>query len=93
LGTGIVQDYTIRRDVLRSLAPIQMVPRKASGDPGQINRFGSRIDAGGGIDCAESGPFGTYRWSVSGHALTLTGLREACGQRRAVYEGTWTRRR
>jgi hypothetical protein len=91
LGTGIVQSYSVRGDVLRSLAPIQMVPRKANGDPGEIRRFGSRVDAGGGIDCDESGPFGTYRWSVSGDALTLTALREPCGQRRAVYEGTWTR--
>ena len=91
LGTGIVQGYSVRGDVLRSLAPIQMVPRKASGDPGEIKRFGSRVAAGGGIDCNESGPFGTYRWSVSGNALTLTALREPCGQRRAVYEGSWTR--
>ncbi len=92
LGTGIAQGYSVRGDVLRSLAPIQMVPRKPSGDPGEIKRFGSRVDAGGGIDCDESGPFGTYRWSVTGDALTLSALREPCGQRRAVYEGTWTRR-
>jgi hypothetical protein len=91
LGTGIVQGYSVRGNVLRSLAPIQMVPQKASGDPGEIKRFGSRVDAGGGIDCDESGPFGTYRWSVSEQALTLTAVREACGQRRAIYEGTWTR--
>jgi hypothetical protein len=91
LGTGIVQAYSLRGDVLRSLAPIQMVPRKASGDPGEIRRFGSRVDAGGGIDCDESGPFGTYRWSVSGDALSLTALHEPCGQRRAIYEGTWKR--
>lgn len=91
LGTGIVQSYSVQDDVLRSLAPIQMVPRKANGDPGEIRRFGSRVAAGGGVDCDESEPFGTYRWSVSGDALTFTALREPCGQRRAVYEGTWTR--
>lgn len=91
LGTGVGQGYTLSGNVLRSLAPIQMVPRQASGDPGEIKRFGSRVAAGGGIDCDESGPFGTYRWKVSGHALTLGALREPCGQRRAVYEGTWTR--
>jgi hypothetical protein len=91
LGTGIVQGYSVRGDVLRALAPIQMVPRKANGDPGEIKRFGSRVAAGGGVDCDESGPFGTYRWSVSGNTLTLSALREPCGQRRAVYEGTWTR--
>jgi hypothetical protein len=31
LGTGIVQGYTVSGKVLRSLAPIQMVPRQASG--------------------------------------------------------------
>jgi hypothetical protein len=91
LGTGIANAYSVRGAVLRALAPIQMVPRKTSGDPGEIKRFGSRIDAGGGIDCNESGPFGTYRWSASRDALTLTALHEPCGQRRAVYEGTWTR--
>ena len=91
LGSGIVQAYTVSGDVLRSYAPIQMVPRQASGDPGSINRFGSQIDAGGGIDCDESGPFGTYCWSVANDQLTLSPIRELCGQRRAVYEGVWTR--
>jgi hypothetical protein len=91
LGTGIVQGYSVAGNVLRSYAPIQMVPRRANGDPGEIRRFGSRVAVGGGIDCDESGPFGTYRWSVSGDQLTLSVVREPCGQRRAVYEGTWTR--
>ena len=91
IGTGILQGFSVGGDTLRSLAPIQMIPRKASGDPGEIERFGSRVAAGGGIDCNESGPFGTYRWSARGEALTLSARREPCGQRRAVYEGTWTR--
>jgi hypothetical protein len=91
VGTGIVQAYSVAGELLRSYAPIQMVPRRANGDPGEIKRFGSRVAAGGGIDCDESGPFGTYRWSVSGDQLTLSVVREPCGQRRAVYEGTWTR--
>jgi hypothetical protein len=91
LGTGIVQAYSIAGDLLRSYAPIQMLPRRANGDPGEITRFGSRVAVGGGIDCDESGPFGNYRWSVSGSQLTLSVAREPCGQRRAVYEGTWTR--
>jgi hypothetical protein len=91
LGTGIVQAYSVSGTVLHSYAPIEMVPRKANGDPGEIKRFGSRIDAGGGIDCTEAGPPGTYRLSVMSNQLKLTALREPCGQRRAVYEGTWTR--
>jgi hypothetical protein len=90
-GTGIVGAYTVNGSELRSYAPIQMVPRQASGDPGSIQRFGSQIDAGGGIDCDESGPFGTYHWSVANDQLTLSADRELCGQRRAVYEGIWTR--
>jgi hypothetical protein len=91
LGTGIVEAYTVSGNVLRSYAPIQMVPRQASGDAGSIHRFGNQIDAGGGIDCDESGPFGTYSWSVANDQLTLSATGELCGQRRAVYEGIWTR--
>ena len=91
IGSGIVQAYSISGNVLHAYAPIEMVPHQANGNPGSIHRFGHRIDAGGGIDCDESGPFGTYRWSVSGGQLTLTAVREPCGQRRAVYEGTWAR--
>jgi hypothetical protein len=90
LGTGIVQAYSLSDDVLHAYAPIQMVPRAANGDPGSIVRHGARVDAGGGIDCNEAGPFGTYRWSVVDAKLTLTAIRELCGQRRVVYEGTWT---
>lgn len=91
LGTGLLQAYAIRGNVLQSLAPIQMVPKRANGDPGEIKRFGARVAVGGGVDCDESGPFGTYRWSATANTLTLTGLDEPCGQRRAIYEGTWTR--
>jgi len=91
IGSGIVQAYSISGNVLHAYAPIEMVPHQANGNPGSIHRFGHRIDVGGGIDCDESGPFGTYRWSVSGGQLTLTAVREPCGQRRAVYEGTWAR--
>jgi hypothetical protein len=90
-GTGIVQAYSVSGHDLHADAPIQMVPKQASGDPGSIHRFGHRIDAGGGVDCDESGPFGTYHWSISNGQLTLTATHEPCGQRRAVYEGTWTR--
>jgi hypothetical protein len=91
VGSGIVQAYSVTGNVLNAYAPIEMVPKQANGDPGSIHRFGHRIDAGGGIDCDESGPFGKYRWSMSGGQLTLTAMHEPCGQRRAVYEGTWTR--
>jgi hypothetical protein len=91
VGSGIVQAYAVTGSVLRAYAPIMMVPKRANGDPGSIHRFGHRIDAGGGVDCDASGPVGTYRWTVTDRQLTLTAAREPCGQRRAVYEGTWTR--
>jgi hypothetical protein len=90
IKSGIVQAYSVTGPVLRAYAPIMMVPKQASGDPGSVHRFGHRIDAGGGVDCDASGPAGTYRWSVADRQLTLTAVREPCGQRRAVYEGTWT---
>lgn len=86
-----MQAYAVSGSILHSYAPITMVPKLANGDPGSITRFGSRIDAGGGIDCDESGPFGTYRWSATVNQLRLTATHEPCGQRRAIYEGTWTR--
>jgi hypothetical protein len=91
LGTGIVQAYSVTGNLLHAYAPIQMVPVQRKGGPGQIKRFGSRVDAGGGVDCNEAGPFGTYGWSVAGDELTLSVIQEPCGQRRAVYEGSWTR--
>jgi hypothetical protein len=90
VGSGIVQAYSVSGAVLHAYAPIMMVPKRANGDPGSIRRFGHRIDAGGGVDCDSSGPVGTYRWTVTDRQLTLTPLREPCGQRRAIYEGTWT---
>jgi hypothetical protein len=57
-----------------------------------LHRFTARVKTTGGEgDCDESGPFGTYRWMVANNQLTLTAIHEPCGQRRAVYEGTWTR--
>ena len=91
LGTGIVQAYSTTGNVLHAYAPITMVPRKPNHEPGEIMRFGNHVDTGGGIDCDESGPFGTYRWTVASNQLTLAAIHEPCGQRRAVYEGTWTR--
>jgi hypothetical protein len=58
VGSGIVQAYSVTGAVLRAYAPIMMVPKRASGDPGSIRRFGHRIDAGGGVDCDASGPVG-----------------------------------
>jgi hypothetical protein len=90
-GGGVVSQYDAAGDVVHAYAPIQMVPRLSNGNPGTVARFGHRVAVGGGTDCREDGPFGFYTWSVSGTELTLTATKEGCGNRRAIWEGTWTR--
>jgi hypothetical protein len=90
-GGGVVSQYDAAGDVVHAYAPIQMVPRLSNGNPGTVARFGHRVAVGGGTDCREDGPFGSYTWSVSGTELTLTSTKEGCGNRRAIWEGTWTR--
>ncbi len=86
--TGLVTEYDVVADVLFAYAPISMAPCSDHGACG-VKRFGHHDI--GGRDCNAAGPFGSYRWSVSGARLTLTAIHEPCGQRRAVWEGTWTR--
>jgi hypothetical protein len=91
-GTGVVNEYDAQPGVLHVYAPIQMTPPAdtAGLQPG-IDRFGHHIDTSGGTDCTNAGPFGTYRWTVTGTTLTLTAIHEGCSDRGAVWEGTWTR--
>jgi hypothetical protein len=91
--TGLVTEYNVVADVLFAYAPITMAPPCSDPGPCGVTRFGHHDLGGGGIDCTAAGPFGTYRWSVSGQHLTLTAIHEPCGQRRAIWEGTWTRTR
>ena len=86
--TGLVTEYAVVADVLFAYAPISMAPCSHNGPCG-VKRFGHHHI--GGIDCTAAGPFGSYRWSVAGAQLTLTAIHEPCGQRRAIWEGTWTR--
>jgi DNA-binding SARP family transcriptional activator len=88
--TGLVTEYAVVADVLFAYAPITMAPCSDPGPCG-VKRFGHLHLGGGGVDCTAAGPFGSYRWSVAGARLTLTAIHEPCGQRRAVWEGTWTR--
>jgi DNA-binding SARP family transcriptional activator len=85
---GIVDEYAVVADVVFAYAPIAMAPCNDYGTCG-VTRFGHHDI--GGRDCNFAGPFGSYRWSVSGARLTLTAIHEPCGQRRAIWEGTWTR--
>jgi hypothetical protein len=86
--TGLVTEYHVVADVLFADGPISMVPCTDNESCG-VSRFGHHHI--GGRDCTAAGPFGSYRWSVSGAQLTLTAIHEPCGQRRAIWEGTWTR--
>jgi hypothetical protein len=88
--TGLVTGYKVVADVLFAYAPISMAPGTCgNGQPCGVKHFGHHHI--GGRDCNFAGPFGTYRWSISRAKLTLTAIDEPCGQRRAIWEGTWTR--
>jgi len=87
LGSGLVNQYDVSGDIVHVYAPIQIAPLNDAG--GGVSRFGHH--GIGGTDCNYDGPFGSYNWSVSGGKLTLTAAKEPCGNRRAVWEGTWTR--
>lgn len=86
--TGLVTAYAVVADVLFAYAPISMKPCNENGTCG-VTRFGHHHI--GGVDCTAAGPFGSYRWSVAQARLTLAAIHEPCGQRRAIWEGTWTR--
>lgn len=89
LGTGIVNEYDVQGGVIHVYAPIQMAPQSNSG--GGVSKYGHH--GIGGTDCTEAGPFGSYKWSVSTGKLVLTASHEGCGNRRAIWEGTWTRKK
>jgi hypothetical protein len=87
LGSGVVEEYEATPATIRAYAPIQMAP---FGDgQGGVARFGHHEI--GGTVCNYDGPFGSWTWSVSGDQLTLKAVKEPCGDRRAIWEGTWTR--
>jgi hypothetical protein len=82
LGSGVVNEYAARSGVIHVYAPIAMAPEGVG-----VSKFG--YSGIGPKDCTSAGPFGTYRWSVSGDELTLTAIHEGCGQRQAIWEGAW----
>jgi hypothetical protein len=79
---GVVNQYTARPGVIDVFAPITMAPKG-------VSRFGAH--GFGCCDCNEAGPFGSYSWSVAGDELTLEAKKEGCPNRRAIWEGIWTR--
>jgi DNA-binding SARP family transcriptional activator len=87
--TGLVTEYQVVADVLFAYAPISIRPWPCTDNgPCGVTRAGHNFH---GRECSAAGPFGSYHWSVSGGRLTLTAIQDPCGQRRAVWEGTWTR--
>jgi hypothetical protein len=81
---GVVNQYTARPGVIDVFAPISMAPKGVG-----VSKFGAH--GFGCCDCNEAGPFGAYSWSVSGDELTLRAKKEGCPNRRAIWEGIWTR--
>jgi hypothetical protein len=82
MQSGVVNQYSVRLGVIHVYAPIAMAPEGIG-----VSKFG--YHGIGPQDCTAAGPFGTYRWSVTGNKLTLTAIHEGCGQRRAIWEGIW----
>jgi hypothetical protein len=87
LGSGLLNQYAVAGNMIKVFAPIQMAP--FSDGQGGVKKYGHRRI--GGTDCRWDGPFGSYSWSVSGDQLTLVAAKEPCGNRRAIWEGVWTR--
>jgi hypothetical protein len=87
LGSGVVEEYEATPATIRAYAPIQMAP--FSDGQGGVARFGHH--GIGGTVCNYDGPFGSWTWSASDDQLTLKAVKEPCGDRRAIWEGTWTR--
>jgi len=89
LGSGLANAYQAGNSSLTAYAPIQMAP--FNNGKGGITKYGHH--GIGGTDCFDDGPSGTYTWSVAGNQLTLTASSERCDNRRAIWEGVWTRTR
>ncbi len=95
MGGGVVDQYDVRGHVLNVYAPIDTGPLP-EGDKcdtlgcNRVRRNGHVYEVWGN-DCNHSGPFGTYRWSVSGDTLTLKPIHEGCKGRQNHLAGTWTR--
>jgi hypothetical protein len=84
-GSGRVYQYDVQGDTINVYAPIQEAP--CSDTSCGISRYGHH--SLGDVDCNASGPFGSYRWSVSAKTLTLTPVQDGCPDREDVWAGQW----
>jgi hypothetical protein len=85
-GSGRIYQYEVQGDIINVYAPIQEAPVSDTG--GGISRYGHHNL--GDVDCNPSGPFGSYRWSVSANTLSLTPVQDGCPDRQDVWTGNWT---
>ena len=85
--SGRIYQYAVQGHTIHVYAPIQEAPCSQTGACG-INRYGHHNV--GDIECLASGPFGSYRWSVSADTLTLTPVHDGCPDREDVWTGHWT---
>ena len=95
-GGGVLDQYEVRGHVLYEYSPIQTGPSewqgsKCTGLGCTPARKNGHLYHAAGNDCDMSGPFGTYRWSVSENTLTLKPIHEGCKGRANHLAGTWTR--
>ncbi|OAI54467.1 hypothetical protein AYO48_01195 [Gaiella sp. SCGC AG-212-M14] len=83
MGSGVVDQYTATDDGgLKAYAPITMAVKG-------VAKYGAT--GIGCCECREDGPFGSYTWSVAGDNLSIKAKRDQCGDRQAIWEGTWKR--
>lgn len=94
--TGFVDQFEVRGhtlDVYGSVvAGVQEVEKGVCNGNGCLRiRHDGELNEISGFICNFSGPFGNYRWSVSGDTLTLRVIHEGCRGRGQTLAGTWTR--
>jgi hypothetical protein len=84
--SGRIYQYDVKGHTINVYAPIQEAP--VINNQTGISRYGHHNL--GDIECLASGPFGSYRWSVSGNTLTLTPVHDGCPDRYDIWTGHWT---
>jgi hypothetical protein len=93
---GFADQYDVRGHTLNVYAPVVMGVQEITNGVCQgngcvhVTRNGRRYEFDGNV-CNFSGPFGSYRWSVSRDTLTLKVIHEGCFGRTEFLSGTWTR--
>jgi hypothetical protein len=95
-GGGFVDQYDVRGHTLNVYGTVVMgvqdvVKGDCKGNGCVHRRHGGRVYLFSGFVCNFSGPFGSYRWSVSGSTLSVKPIHDGCSGRTEMLAGTWTR--